>query len=100
LVKPYLIVGMRSSKCSRSQPAFSASWFVGEAVSLDLRVRPPARYHRRHVGNVQQLGREHSPMPSNQRALFVDEHRVGEAKFTDRGSDLLYLIVGMRRIFA
>ena len=35
-------------------------------------------------------------MPGNQRALFVNEHRDGEAKFTDRGRDLLYLLVGMR----
>ena len=26
---------------------------VGEAVSLDLRWRPPTRHHRRHVGNAQ-----------------------------------------------
>jgi hypothetical protein len=25
---------------------------VGAAVSLDLRVRPPTRHHRRHVGNA------------------------------------------------
>jgi hypothetical protein len=30
---------------------------VGEAVSLDLRLRPPARYHRRHVGNAELLRR-------------------------------------------
>jgi hypothetical protein len=27
--------------------------------------------------------------------LFVDQHRVGEAKFADRGSDLRYLLVAM-----
>jgi hypothetical protein len=35
-------------------------------------------------------------MPGDQRILFVNEHRVGEAKFADRGSDLRYLLVGMR----
>jgi len=30
---------------------------VGEAVSLDLRLRPPARYHRRHVGDAELLRR-------------------------------------------
>jgi hypothetical protein len=35
-------------------------------------------------------------MPANQRALLVNEHRVSEAKFADRGRDLLYLLVGMR----
>src|ERR1700732_4774583 len=38
---------------------------------------------------------EHTAMAGNQRALFVDQHRVGEAKFTDRGSDLGYLLVAM-----
>ena len=46
---------------------------VGEAVSLNLRGRPPARHHRRHVGNAQQLRREHAAMSGNQRALLVDE---------------------------
>jgi len=68
---------------------------VGEAVSLDLRVRPPARHHRRHVGNAQLLRREDSSMPRNQCALFVDEHRDGPAPFADRGSDLGYLLLGM-----
>ena len=34
-------------------------------------------------------------MPGDQRTLFVNEHRVGEAKFADRGSDLRYLLVAM-----
>jgi hypothetical protein len=35
-------------------------------------------------------------MPGYQRTRFVNEHRVGEAKFADRGSDLRYLLVRMR----
>ena len=34
-------------------------------------------------------------MPGDQRTLFVDEHRVGEAKFADRGGDLCHLFGGM-----
>jgi hypothetical protein len=34
-------------------------------------------------------------MPGNQRSLFVDKHRHGEAKFADRGSDLRDLLVAM-----
>jgi hypothetical protein len=38
---------------------------------------------------------EHTAMPGDQRTRFVNEHRVGEAKFADRGSDLRYLLVAM-----
>jgi len=38
---------------------------VGEAVGLDLRRRPPARHHRRHVGDAEQRRREHSSMARN-----------------------------------
>ena len=60
---------------------------IGEPISLDLRLRPPARHHRRHIGNAQLMCCQHSPMPGDQRTLFVNEHRVGEAKFADRGRD-------------
>ena len=58
-------------------------------------MRPPARHHRRHIGNAELLRPEHTAMPGDQRTLFVNEHRVGEAKFADRGSDLRYLLVAM-----
>jgi hypothetical protein len=51
---------------------------------------------RRHVdAGVELLRREHAAVPRNQRALFVNEYRDGEAKFADRGSDLRHLFGGM-----
>src|SRR6202040_3319543 len=56
---------------------------------------PPARHHRRHIGNAKLVRPKHTAMPGDQRTLFVNEHRVGEAKFADRGRDLRYLLVAM-----
>src|SRR6201986_3354742 len=36
------------------------------------------------------------PPRSRNAVLFVDQHRVGEAKFTDRGGDLRDLLVAVR----
>src|ERR1700720_861510 len=54
-----------------------------------LRVMP--RQIAPHIGNAKLVRPEHTAMPGDQRTLFVNEHRVGEAKFADRGSDLRYL---------
>jgi FixJ family two-component response regulator len=38
---------------------------------------------------------EHPAVAGDNAVLFVDQHRVGEAKFADRGSDLCHLFGGM-----
>ena len=39
---------------------------------------------------------EHPVMAGDNAVLFVDQHRVGEAKFADRGGDLRDLLVAVR----
>ena len=43
---------------------------------------------------------EHPAVSGDNAVLFVDQHRVGEAKFADRGGDLRDLLVAVRaRVF-
>ena len=44
------------------------------------------------------MGDERSPLfgAGDNAVLFVDQHRVGEAKFADRGGDLRNLLVAVR----
>ncbi len=39
---------------------------------------------------------EHPAVAGDNAVLFVDQHRVGEAKFADRGGDLRDLLVAVR----
>jgi hypothetical protein len=39
---------------------------------------------------------KHPAVAGDNAVLFVDQHRVGEAKFADRGGDLCDLLVAVR----
>jgi hypothetical protein len=49
---------------------------------------------------VELVRRENAAVSSNQRALFIDEHRDGPAPLADRGGDLRHLLVGMSACIA
>jgi hypothetical protein len=53
--------------------------FLGEAIRL-----------------LTQIAALHSAVAGDNAVLFVDQHRVGEAKFADRGGDLRDLLVAVR----
>ena len=54
----------------------------------------------RHLVDAEQMRGEHPAMAGDNAVLFVDQHRVGEAKFAHRGGDLRDLLVAVRaRVF-
>jgi hypothetical protein len=50
----------------------------------------------RHLVEAEQTRGEHPAVAGDNAVLFVDQHRVGEAKFADRGGDLRDLLVAVR----
>ena len=50
----------------------------------------------RHLVEAEQMRAEHPAVAGDNAVLFVDQHRVGEAKFADRGGDLRDLLVAVR----
>jgi hypothetical protein len=51
----------------------------------------------RHLVEAEQIGGEHHPAVAGDNAvLFIDQHRVGEAKFAHRGGHLRDLLVAVR----
>ena len=75
--------------------------FVREIVdravlSRALRRREVRQDDARHLVEAEQMGGEHPAVAGDNAVLFVDQHRVGEAKFADRGGDLRDLLVAVR----
>src|SRR5580692_6586709 len=79
-----------------------------EEVTLLLQAAPGPKYKAalataygaglrvRHLGEAEQMRGEHPAVAGDNAVLFVDQHRVGEAKFADRGGDLRDLLVAVR----
>ena len=69
---------------------------VGEHIGAALRRREVRQDDARHLVEAEQMRGEHPAVAGDNAVLFVDQHRVGEAKFADRGGDLRDLLVAVR----
>ena len=69
---------------------------VGEHIGAALRRREVRQDDARHLVEAEQMRSEHPAVAGDNAVLFVDQHRVGEAKFADRGGDLRDLLVAVR----
>ena len=61
-----------------------------------MRRREVRQDDARHLVEAERMRGEHPAVAGDNAVLFVDQHRVGEAKFTDRGGDLRDLLVAVR----
>src|SRR6202040_1919244 len=99
----------RPSKCAASTRPWPAIMPSSSSISTGL-VKPNSpieaaicatcwslcvRFWRR--GSAPRTGAE---LAGDNAVLFVDQHRVGEAKFADRGGDLRDLLVAVRAFLA
>src|SRR5258706_211589 len=69
---------------------------VGEHIAAALRRREVRQDDARHLVEAEQMRGEHLAVAGDNAVLFVDQHRVGEAKFADRRGDLRDLLVAVR----
>ena len=68
---------------------------VGDPERALLRLREMRQHDRRHLGHPQRLRRQQPAVAGDDRALGIDQDRVGEAELPDRGGDLLDLALRM-----
>src|SRR6202043_194641 len=69
---------------------------VGEHIGAALRRREVRQDDARHLVEAEQMRGEYPAVAGDNAVLFVDQHRVGEAKFADRRGDLRDLLVAVR----
>ena len=68
---------------------------VGDPQRPLLRLGEVRQRDRRHLGHAERLRRQQPAVPGDDRALGVDQDRIGEAELADRGGDLLDLPLRM-----
>ena len=86
----------RLPELAQSLVQAKANVILGEHIGAALRRREVRQDDARHLVEAEQMGGEHPAVAGNNAVLFVDQHRVGEAKFADRGGDLRDLLVAVR----
>jgi hypothetical protein len=69
---------------------------VGEHIGAALRRREVRQDDARHLVEADQMRSKHPAGAGDNAVLFIDQHRVGKAKFADRGGDLGDLLVAVR----
>src|SRR5690349_24026066 len=70
---------------------------VGEHIGAALHRREVRQDDARHLVEAEQMRGEHPAVAGDNAVLFVDQHRVGEAKFADRGGDSRACTISDRR---
>src|SRR5436309_15609650 len=68
---------------------------VGEHIGAALRRREVRQDDARHLVEAEQMRSEHPAVAGNNAVLFVNQHRVGEAKFAHRGCELRDVLVAV-----
>jgi hypothetical protein len=69
---------------------------IGDRISAAMRRREVPQDDARHLVEAEQMCGEHPAVAGDNAVLFVDQHRVGEAKFADARADGATLWTGCR----
>ena len=84
-----------SASASRSQPAFKASFVVGDHISAFLSLIHSGQLDSRYTCHLELPRRQQSTVPGDDPVLAVDQDRIGEPELANGSRDLSDLLLAV-----